>query len=88
MSRDFFFTPAASSLCDRVWSPLQQHLTQFTVPEMAKAGTKRKATGKGDASASKAKQSKQDGQKAVSKKDLDIPIDEGFSAAGETKLIH
>lgn len=51
---------------------------------MAKAGTKRKASGKSDTSGSKAKQLKQDGQKAVSKKDLDIPVDEGFTAAGTT----
>ena len=49
---------------------------------MPKAGTKRKASGKSDASASKSKQPKQDGQKAVSKEDLDIPIDDGFNAAG------
>lgn len=48
---------------------------------MAKAGTKRKASTKDDKSASDTKQIKQDGQKAVSKKDLDIPVDEGFHAA-------
>lgn len=38
---------------------------------------KRKASGKQKQPATKAKQSKQDGQKAVSH-DVDIPLDEGF----------
>ena len=39
--------------------------------------TKRKASGKQKQSDTKAKQSKQDGQKAVSH-DVDVPLDEGF----------
>ena len=41
---------------------------------------KRKNTGKQQASNGKAKQPKQDGQKAVSH-DIDVPIDEGFHQA-------
>ena len=46
----------------------------------AAASTKQATKGKG-----KAKQPKQDGQKAISR-DLDIPIDEGFNEDGKVVL--
>lgn len=45
---------------------------------------KRKASGK--QADTKAKQSKQDGQKAVSR-DIDVPLDEGFKENGEYQFI-
>jgi len=44
-----------------------------------KSGNKRKASTKADKQDTKVKQPKQDGQKAVSKRDLEIPIDEMFN---------
>lgn len=51
-----------------------------------KAGTKRKASSKTDGD-SKAKQPKQDGQRAVVRKDLNIPLDEGFSGPANTVYV-
>lgn len=51
---------------------------------------KRKAPAKqpeGDKGKGKAKQPKQDGQKAISR-DLNIPIDEGFRGPGKSIQIH
>lgn len=54
----------------------------------SKAGTKRRASSKSDGVfTAKAKQPKQDGQKAVVRKDLNIPLDEGFSGPANTVYV-